>query len=517
MIMPAVHDIASQRCQLPVIISVLLAATHTAEAAPAEAKVIGLPGWAGELPSPWYSGFLPVGASKKLHYVFVEAEVDPANKPLLLWLNGGPGCSSLDGLMYEHGPLLVSHDGAKLVRNPFAWSTMANVLYLEAPAGVGFSWSTNPSDYHTGANQTSTDNMEALLQWYELFPEYRTNRFMISGESYGGIYVPTLSSKVFESGKFPQFAGFLVGNGAWGGDCGNTCEGGKPCAVDSHLQFLYGHGAVSDRLFANISRTCGAQPNSRACDMLQEQADSMGRGLNGYDFYRDCYAHDGEEEEVDWKAMRRGGDQEAELAKMVRAARPMHPAVRAAFEAEQQHPVGAAAGAGTRMNVPCIDSDGGTTWLNNPAVKEALHVAASPQTWSICNAEINEEWDRSEYPAGMPPLYSEMAGKVEIMVYNGDVDPACDYVSNQRCIDGLEIPVAEPWRPWKYSDPHVYDPSHAESGGVQTGGWVTKYAATSLDKPLYFLTIKGAGHMVPQWKPRATATWLGRFLNGTAL
>ena len=60
-----------------------------ADAAPAAAKVAGLPGWAGPLPSPWYSGFLPVGPEKKLHYVFVEAEQDPASKPLLLWLNGG--------------------------------------------------------------------------------------------------------------------------------------------------------------------------------------------------------------------------------------------------------------------------------------------------------------------------------------------------------------------------------------------------------------------------------------------
>ena len=42
--------------------------------------------------------------------------------------------------------------------------------------------------------------------------------------------------------------------------------------------------------------------------------------------------------------------------------------------------------------MPCIDSDGGSVFLNNPAVKEALHVADSPQTWSICNAEINEMW-----------------------------------------------------------------------------------------------------------------------------
>ena len=70
-----------------------------------------------------------------------------------------------------------------------------------------------------GANQTALENTEALLAFFDDFPEYKSNDFYISGESYGGIYVPTLSQKVFQSGKFPQFKGFMVGNGAWGGDC----------------------------------------------------------------------------------------------------------------------------------------------------------------------------------------------------------------------------------------------------------------------------------------------------------
>lgn len=98
------------------------------------AKVAGLPGWTGPMPSDWYSGFVSVGATKHLHYVFVEAETDPVNSPLMLWLNGGPGCSSLDGLMYEHGPLLVNHNGTELVRNPHSWSTVANVLCECPPA-----------------------------------------------------------------------------------------------------------------------------------------------------------------------------------------------------------------------------------------------------------------------------------------------------------------------------------------------------------------------------------------------
>jgi hypothetical protein len=58
----------------------------------------------------------------------------------------------------------------------------------------------------------------------------------------------------------------------------------------------------------------------------------------------------------------------------------------------------------------------------------------------------------------------------------GDVDPSCSYVANQRCIDGLGAPVSEAWRPWKYTDPHVFDgpPATMESGGVQTGGWCEK-------------------------------------------
>ena len=61
------------------------------------------------------------------------------------------GCSGYDGLLYEHGPLLISHDGDELIYNKYAWALHANMLYFEAPAGVGFSYSGNPQqDYVTG-------------------------------------------------------------------------------------------------------------------------------------------------------------------------------------------------------------------------------------------------------------------------------------------------------------------------------------------------------------------------------
>ncbi|KAH7706953.1 family S10 non-peptidase (S10 family), partial [Aphelenchoides avenae] len=79
-----------------------------------------------------------------------------------LRLNGGPGCSSLFGLFAENGPYLLEEDGATLRSNPYAWNKFANVLYLEAPAGVGFSFATDDDDGAHDDNRTSVENYEAL-------------------------------------------------------------------------------------------------------------------------------------------------------------------------------------------------------------------------------------------------------------------------------------------------------------------------------------------------------------------
>ncbi|VDK68119.1 unnamed protein product, partial [Cylicostephanus goldi] len=74
----------------------------------------------------------------------VESElVDPATAPLLLWLNGGPGSSSLEGLFFENGPFRIGKDGFTVTSNPYSWNKFANVLYLESPVGVGYSYSTD--------------------------------------------------------------------------------------------------------------------------------------------------------------------------------------------------------------------------------------------------------------------------------------------------------------------------------------------------------------------------------------
>jgi carboxypeptidase C (cathepsin A) len=88
-----------------------------------------------------YSGYLPINdTSKILHYMFVTSQNDPTTDPLLIWFNGGPGCSSMLGFMQEHGPFVMNDNTTVFIENEYSWNTNASVLYIEQPAGVGFSY-----------------------------------------------------------------------------------------------------------------------------------------------------------------------------------------------------------------------------------------------------------------------------------------------------------------------------------------------------------------------------------------
>jgi len=104
--------------------------------APLEDEVtITIPGYTAHK---WYSGFLDFDTGS-FHYVFFNSQRDPDNDPVVLWLNGGPGCSSLIGMVYENGPFLFKEGTVNFQLNQYAWNMKANVLYLESPGGVGFS------------------------------------------------------------------------------------------------------------------------------------------------------------------------------------------------------------------------------------------------------------------------------------------------------------------------------------------------------------------------------------------
>uniref|UniRef100_A0A1I7SDW3 Carboxypeptidase n=1 Tax=Bursaphelenchus xylophilus TaxID=6326 RepID=A0A1I7SDW3_BURXY len=181
-------------------------------------EVKSLPGLDWQPEFKHYAGLLNVSTTRSLSYWFVESQGDKDHDPLVLWLNGGPGCSSLFGFLQEHGPFLLAEGDdieLKLLKNPHSWNKFANVIYLEAPAGVGFSQNDLFSSTVYNDNNTAVDNVIFLIAFLEAYPEYKGRDFYITGESYGGCYVPTLANKLLEQKAHVELKlkGISIGNG----------------------------------------------------------------------------------------------------------------------------------------------------------------------------------------------------------------------------------------------------------------------------------------------------------------
>jgi len=110
---------------------------------------------------------LNAGNNNLFHYLFVESQGNPKTDPLVntdskfiiikflkvLWLNGGPGCSSLEGIFEELGPYLINKDGKTLRQNPYSWNKYASIIFLESPAWVGFSYNTKSKNILTNDDE----------------------------------------------------------------------------------------------------------------------------------------------------------------------------------------------------------------------------------------------------------------------------------------------------------------------------------------------------------------------------
>ncbi|XP_023156395.1 serine carboxypeptidase 1 [Zea mays] len=223
-------------------------------------RIAALPGQPRRVNFEQYAGYVTVDEEhgRALFYYFVESPYDAAAKPLVLWLNGGPGCSSLGaGAMQELGPFRVNPDGKTLSRNRHSWNNVANVIFLESPAGVGFSYSNTSSDYdESGDTRTAVDSYTFLLHWLERFPEYKGRDLYISGESYAGHYVPELAAVIVAvrelTGQNPtNLKGIFVGNPVL--DDYKNDKGS--------LEFLWNHGVMSDEIWANITAHCSFGPS----------------------------------------------------------------------------------------------------------------------------------------------------------------------------------------------------------------------------------------------------------------
>ncbi|KAJ8748720.1 hypothetical protein K2173_011269 [Erythroxylum novogranatense] len=407
-----------------------------------------------------YGGYITVSesAGRSFYYYFTEAERDKECKPLLLWLNGGPGCSSLAyGAMQELGPFRVLSDGKTLFRNKYAWNKVANVLFVESPAGVGFSYSNTSSDYdNSGDRITAKDNYMFIRNWLERFPEYKDRDFYISGESYAGHYVPQLAHTILYHNKncknIINLKGIIIGNAVIN-DLTDFIGG---------IHYTASHVLTSEETEKNILEHCNAtllmysndlSKQDPRCQVAVNESNIDTANIDPYNIYAPLCAS-------------------SDLTSKPK------PASLTDFD-------------------PCSDFYV-HAYLNRPDVQEALHANVTKLTydWEPCS-DIIQSWLDS--PTTIIPLLQEfMANGLRVWVFSGDVDSVVSVTSTLYSLRTMKLPVKTKWYPWLVQG--------------EAGGYTEVYKGD-----LTFATVRGSGHQVPSYQPKRALTLIKYFLEGKDL
>jgi len=380
---------------------------------PASALISNLPGLQDKLNFSMYAGYVPVGTNNYFYW-FIESEHSPKDDPVVLWLNGGPGCSSLGGLMSENGPFYPDGNG-DLVLNPYSWNRMANMLYLESPAGVGFSYCPEDNCPEYDDNSTASDNYNFLVSWFKLYTQFQSNDFYITGESYAGHYIPELTLQIYQHMKTnpktpPQsnFKGFAAGNPL--SDEGYDLE-------DNYLNtYLQTHGVIQ---------------------LGDTDDDDVTGNFNPYDILVDVCDSD-------------------KIRNHIRFPHPINH--MKGLRPDESNP------STMKRFVPnppdCID-DWVQNYLDESSVQTSIH--AQSTQWVDCGGP---EYDFST--ESMIPLYRMFMANTDwkIWVYSGDADTVLNFIATEAWILNQNMTVVSPWNVWYYSQ---------IDGTSQIGGWNVQF------------------------------------------
>uniref|UniRef100_A0A915CR34 Carboxypeptidase n=1 Tax=Ditylenchus dipsaci TaxID=166011 RepID=A0A915CR34_9BILA len=372
-----------------------------------------------------------------------------------------PGCSSLEGLLQELGPYFINDDGATLRPNPNAWNKFANVLFLESSAGVGFSYSVD-GNVTTNDDQTAQENYIAIQQFLKKFPAFTSNPVFITGESYAGIYVPTLVSLILDGqdNHHINLQGMAIGNGV----ANNELD------VTTKLEFFYYHGIIDEadwQLFlakccdGNVGKCKISDFEQPKCDLvngfLEDQPD-----YNPYDIYRKC------ESSTEKTAARSAKYRSRNLTSKM------------------------SWGSSSSNGVTCFNDTAITTYLNTEAVKKALNIPNEVGKWIMCNDDIFERYER-QYPDTSVFIKKAIDANIRVLLYYGDTDTVCNFLMGQRFSQNLGYKVVEKKKAWKVDG--------------QVAGFKTSY-----EKDFTFITVLGSGHMAPEWRAVQTKFAIENFV-----
>ncbi|WOL07245.1 serine carboxypeptidase-like 34 [Canna indica] len=374
----------------------------------------------------------------------------------------GPGCSSIGfGEAQEIGPFLVRKNVPELTLNKYAWNKAANLLFLEAPAGVGFSYS-NVTDVQ-GDNATALGSYSFLVKWFQRFPQYRSHEFYIAGESYAGHYVPQLANLILEHNKKAEEQKYIINlKGIMIGNAVMDYETDTKGMVD----YAWNHAVISDTVYQNIKSSCNFSelvPSKECSEALQRY----------YDVYQiiDMYSLYTQRCKKGFASNSAKQSEEEGLTFISK------------FEDFLKIPMG---------YDPCLKAYA-TNYFNRRDVQDALHanITRMARPWSLCSSSVVKAWSNSERSV-LHIIRKLIDCGLRIWVFSGDTDGRVPVTSTRYTLNKLGLRIVEDWSPWYHHK--------------QVGGWTIIYEG------LTFVTVRGAGHQVPTFAPSQSLQMVEHFL-----
>lgn len=425
-----------------------------------------------------YSGYLDIAEDKHLFFWFFESRNSPADAPLILWLNGGPGCSSSTGLLFELGPCNIANNGKSVTHNPYSWNSHANIIFLDQPVNVGFSYADDGTT--VSSSPVAGKDVYAFLELFlNRFPKYSTQPFHLAAESYGGTYAPNIANTIYKANKELQLtpnanlkrinlASVILANGLtdaytqMGSVADYACDGPYPVYDDPEGPQCY---ALRSKIptCQRLIKSCYQFNSKFTCVPAVLYCNSqlfgplMQTGRNPYDVRRKCdRAKDGDlcYKQMGW-----------------------------------------------------IE-----TWMNEPKNKVALGVSPD-KTFASCNMEVNQAFTMNgdgmhNSALLLPDLIND---GIRLLVYAGNADLMCNYIGNERWVELLETKFNKEFSetksvPWSTLDSgRIAGEVRSAGGGGFTAGNIT------------YVNVHEAGHMVPFDQPEAALDLITRWITDVPL
>ncbi|EPS98740.1 hypothetical protein FOMPIDRAFT_1037314 [Fomitopsis schrenkii] len=370
---------------------------------------------------------------------------------IVFWFNGGPGCSSFDGLMMEVGPWrLDGKGGLNLIEG--GWEEYATMVYVDQPAGAGFSYTSSDHFLHD-LPEAATQLVEFLKNFYDVFPEYKNVDVYLTGESYAGQYIPYFADAILNSTLGIPLRGAAIGNG-W-------IDGRSQ--YPSFLQYAVKHGLVEDK--------------SEEWKHGKEATDNCMKEYNNYKG----------SEPVKISVC------EGVMSKVIRGKKKKENGKDMCLNIYDVRLYDEEPACG--MNWP-PDLQHMYTYLRRPEVVRSIHASASSQTWTECRGNIHHAFN-TDHSQSAITVIPRVLSKIEMLLFAGDQDLICNYVGIENLMQamtwngatGLGTVQTLPW----------------SVNGTPAGTWVTS-------RNLTYAKIFNASHMVGFDVPHISHDMILRFM-----